>query len=154
MQFYKRLKIGVALLLLFVCTAMHGQSTPPEWFTYPKEGEYVGVSVKMENQVGRDCEMLSAIQSALLSYLLQNEMEEVVFQDLIRSVSSEGRSVSDALSQLSSRFALGYELVRMEKDTDGRMWVAIKPVADNEMGTFCLVSLSVKGLTELVEKNG
>lgn len=154
MQYDKKLKIGVTLLLLLVCTAMHGQSTPPEWFTYPKEGEYVGVSVKMENQVGRDCEMLSAIQSALLSYLLQNEMEEVVFNELKSGMSSEGRSVSDALSQLSSRFTIGYELVRMEKDADGRVWVAIKPVRDNEMGTLCLVSLSVKELTKQVEKNG
>lgn len=154
MQLEKLAKLGVTMLLLSVGVVAHGQSTPPEWFTYPKQGEYVGVSVKMENRVGQDCEMKSAVMSALISYLLQNEMKEADFRELISSVSSEERSKSDALCQLSSRFALDYELVRMEKDADGRVWVAIRTVADNEMGTSCLMLLSGKGITELVEKNG
>lgn len=154
MQLEKLAKLGVTMLLLSVGVVMHGQSTPPEWFTYPKQGEYVGVSVKMENRVGQDSEIKSAIVSALVSYFLQNEMKEVDFRELITSMSSAERSKSDALSLLSSKYALGYELVRMEKDADGRVWVAIRPVADNEPGTLCQVLLMGEGATEMVEKNG
>lgn len=143
MQYDKKLKIGVALLLLFVCTAMHGQSTPPEWFTYPKEGEYVGVSVGAGN--GNDEALKSAEMSALMSYILQQETEGIVLRSLVSSLSDK----EEAESILYAECAIEYELLRVEKGVDGHVWVAINPLKDVQKDAGILsLSLSKRMASE------
>ncbi|MBQ8866487.1 MAG: hypothetical protein IJ013_02030 [Bacteroidaceae bacterium] len=130
------------LLSVLFTIATYGQSTPPEWFTYPKKGEYVGVSVSLDEKMGHDCEMKSAVMSALISYFLQCEMREVGFKSASQSIQTDSEEYGDQQTRLFWKNIIGYELVRMEKDAEGRVWVSIKPITEqtsHDMGVFSMM---------------
>lgn len=148
-------KCNVILLLLLVSTTSYGQSNPPEWFTYPKEGEYVGVSVNLEGgYTMQDSHIQSAVMSAMLSYFLQHEENKVAFSNVFKGYTYGESSSSNSSSHLFSDFVMGYELVRLEKDKEERVWVSIKPSTEKEALSYGILSFSVENLYETNNKNG
>lgn len=143
------------ILLLFITQlCVYGQTTPPDWFTYPREGEYVGVSVKMSESYGENCEVKSAVMSAFLSYFLQKSKKDLRFGQISHSYNSTGVTTTKSSTELHWNEIIGYDLVRLEKDKDGLVWVAIKPITDQKSHNLGYLKLNIKGFEEcLKEKN-
>lgn len=148
-------KLSIALLTFWVCNALYGQSNPPEWFTYPKEGEYVGVSAKLDKESAtQDSYVKSAIMSALVSYFLQSEEKNVAYSSITTGNSNGKTNYYESLSELFTEQFFGYELVRLEKDEEGYVWVAIKPITDQKSLSYGRFAIVAKDISDLKEKDG
>lgn len=113
-----------------------GQGDIPAWFTYPQEGEYVGVSPdKIKDPVLKE---KAAEMIALLSYVLCQERKGMNETDYLENVKNEQISYSTDSPQnseyksvskipLELEFSIDYFVSKRHVGNDGSVWVSIKP---------------------------
>lgn len=149
------LRTYILIIFLFVVQqCAFGQTTPPEWFTYPKDGEYVGVSIKGNDDYNsQEGEIKSAVISAFMSYFLQNAVNGVRFNQLIQSIKDGECITQNHHTELAYNTVIGYDLVRLEKDAEGHLWVAIKPITDQRSHNLGYFSCFIQQYAQVKEEN-
>lgn len=110
------------------------QGDIPAWFTYPEEGEYVGVSPnKIKDPVLKEkaSEMI-----ALLSYAFCHERKGMSEADFLEHVEnnpnfhstiSQQKSESVSKRPLELEFSIDYNVSKRHVGNDGSVWVSIRP---------------------------
>lgn len=113
-----------------------GQGDIPAWFTYPQEGEYVGVSPdKIKDPVLKE---KAAEMIALLSYVLCQErkgknetddMEHVEDEPISYSTISPQGDVFETVRKnpLELECSIDYFVSKRHVGNDGSVWVSIQP---------------------------
>ena len=110
------------------------QGDIPAWFTYPEEGEYVGVSpFKIKDPVLKE---KAAEMTALLSYVFCHERKGMSEADFlkyventptIRSTFSQQKSESVIKKPFELEFSIDYNVSKRHVSNDGSVWVSIHP---------------------------
>ena len=107
----------------------------PDWFLNPAQGEYVGVSFPLKNS---ELAKKQAVYTALLSYMLQNDVE-MALESVVNRYFKEGEvgtnsnfeTSAEQISQFSfSHFPSEYEIVKLGKNKYNETFVSIKVLSN------------------------
>jgi hypothetical protein len=128
-------KMVFTIFALLYVSCICGQSKvdeAPDWFFTPPAGEYVGVSLPLDDQT---LAQQQALRIALLSYLLQNDFEGEL-QDMVRTLgisNSANSSVetSNQVRKMSLCFPNTYKVVKTSQNRYGEIFVAIKVLSSS-----------------------